>query len=92
MAGLEPGTAGQASAVFPVVGAVSVLCCGLLSDRLRGRYGRVLGPSVLLLAGALAALILVPTAGRPILTLSLIGVVSFFLMAPYTLAAAGCWR
>jgi OPA family glycerol-3-phosphate transporter-like MFS transporter len=82
--GLTPGDAAQASMVFPLVGAGSAFVAGLASDRLQGRHGRVALPSLVLLLGALAALALTPTRGRPVLALVLVGGVSAFLIAPYS--------
>jgi sugar phosphate permease len=75
------------SAIFPAVGAVSVLIAGWLSDRLGSR-----GRSLLLLvgftatAGMLLLLTLIPltaSSGSP-LALILIGTVAFCLLGPYS--------
>jgi OPA family glycerol-3-phosphate transporter-like MFS transporter len=84
VAGLDPGEAAQKSMWFPLVGAASALAAGALSDRLKGRHGRVAFPALLLLVGALIVLSETPTAGRAWLALLLICAVSFFLMAPYS--------
>src|SRR5262249_38947093 len=84
VAGLTPGEAAQQSMWFPLVGALSALGGGPLSDRLRGKHGRVAFPALLLLVGALIVLSETPTAGRSWLALLLISAVSFFLMAPYS--------
>lgn len=81
-------TAGAAgtSAVFPAVGAASVLLSGWLSDRL-GPNGRALllclGLGVT--AAALVALMLLrPGGSHPALPLVGIGVVAFCLLGPYS--------
>jgi OPA family glycerol-3-phosphate transporter-like MFS transporter len=87
VAGLGPASAAQGSLFFPLVGAASALAAGLLSDRLRGRHGRVIVPSLALLVGALGLLAGTDCAGRPLLALLLVGGVAFFLMAPYSFCA-----
>jgi sugar phosphate permease len=72
------------SAIFPAVGAVSVLLTGWLGDRL-GANGRPL----LLFAGltatalALFALMMVHPGGRDALPVALVGVIGFCLLGPY---------
>jgi OPA family glycerol-3-phosphate transporter-like MFS transporter len=83
-AGMTAGDAAQSSMFFPLVGAASALAAGALSDRFKGKHGRVAFPALLLLIGALVLLGVVPTAGRPWLAVLLICAVSFFLMAPYS--------
>jgi OPA family glycerol-3-phosphate transporter-like MFS transporter len=82
--GLSAGVAAQASLLFPLTGAASAVLAGWLSDRLRGRHGRVALPALVLLAGVLALFSVTATRGNPALALLLIGAVSFFLMAPYS--------
>jgi OPA family glycerol-3-phosphate transporter-like MFS transporter len=83
-ASLDEGAAARASGLFPLVGALSALAAGRLSDRLQGRHGLVAFPALVLLIGSLVVLGLVPTQGRPVLALGLVGGVAFFLMAPYS--------
>ena len=84
--GLEVGRAGSLSGVFPLLGGVSVLVVGWLSDRM-GSNGR---PLLLLggltaTAGTLACLTLLNVAVVPPLAIvALIGVVAFFLLGPYS--------
>jgi OPA family glycerol-3-phosphate transporter-like MFS transporter len=80
----DAGRAALGSTLFPLVGAASALLGGVLSDRLRGRHGRVAVPSLVLLVGALGLLAAVPTGGKPLVALFLISGVSFFLIAPYS--------
>jgi OPA family glycerol-3-phosphate transporter-like MFS transporter len=84
MVGLDAGSAAMYSLMFPAVGAVSALSAGVVSDRLGGRHGRVCVPALLLLIFALIALQRVDVQGRPILAISLISLVSLFLIAPYS--------
>jgi len=84
--GYSTARAASLSAVFPAVGAVSVLVTGWLSDRL-GPNGR----PILLLAGlaataaALVSLTLFgAVAGRPGIAVLMIGVVAFCLLGPYS--------
>jgi len=81
---LSRGQAAAASACFPLVGAISALLAGLLSDRLKGRHGRVMVPSICGLIGALALLGTVDLSGRPIAAVLLLCLVSFFLLGPYS--------
>ena len=77
------------SAVFPAVGAISVLISGWLSDRLGGN-GRSLLLFVGLSATALALLVLMSmrssTTGA-LLPLAAIGMIAFCLMGPYSYLA-----
>ena len=84
--GYSAGGAASWSALFPALGAVSVLGAGWLSDRF-GTTGR----SLLLLVGlALAAIALSllvatpPGAAHAVLPLVLIGVVALSLLGPYS--------
>jgi len=86
---LEAGTAGIASLMFPLAGAASALLAGWLVDRLRGRYGLVVVPSLLGLITVLITIAVfpadqLPEALRTVIALGLIMAVAFFLIAPYT--------
>ena len=72
------------SMLFPLVGAVAALLAGLLSDRLEGRHGRIIVPSMALLIGALVLLAVVRNDGRLAIVMPMICVVSFALLAPYS--------
>jgi OPA family glycerol-3-phosphate transporter-like MFS transporter len=76
------------SALFPAVGAVSVLVAGWAGDRL-GATGRsvVLFFGLILTTIGLAALISVPVGEQRTLPLLLIGVVAFGLLGPYSYLA-----
>jgi sugar phosphate permease len=84
--GYSVSNAARTSAVFPAVGAVSVLATGWLSDRL-GVNGRALIMFVGLLATAatLAFLTTIRTSSTgPLLPLIAIGTVAFCLLGPYS--------
>jgi sugar phosphate permease len=84
--GLGAGDAGSFSAVFPAVGAVSVLITGWLSDRL-GVNGRALLMFIglTLATAALVALMSIPAGtGTTIAPLLAIGAVAFCLLGPYS--------
>lgn len=82
--GLAPGAAAKFSLFVPAIGAVAALSAGVLSDRLGGRHGRVVVPSLVLLIGSTLLLVIVPMGGRPVLAVSLLCAASFFLIAPYS--------
>ncbi len=74
------------SAIFPAVGAASVLLAGWLSDRL-GLNGRALVLFVGLTATAAALVVLTSVRAGPstsLLAVALIGVVAFGLLGPYS--------
>ncbi len=79
-----PAQAALSSTVFPFVGAWSALLAGLLSDRLKGKHGRVAVPSLIILIASLWLLASTTLTGKPYLALVLLGGVSFFLMGPYS--------
>lgn len=84
--GYSMGNAAGFSAIFPAVGAVSVLFSGWLSDRL-GIGGRALLMFLGLAATAAALLLLMslhPTAGGSMLPLIAIGTIAFCLLGPYS--------
>jgi OPA family glycerol-3-phosphate transporter-like MFS transporter len=81
---LDPGMAGIASLIFPLTGAGAALAAGWTVDRLGGRYGLVVVPSLAGLIVALGFLACAHLEGRPVAALALIAGVAFFLLAPYT--------
>ena len=81
---LSPGQAAAASLSFPLVGGVSALLAGVLSDRFGGRHGRIMVPSICGLVVALYLLGTVDLAGRPVVAVLLLCLVSFFLLGPYS--------
>ena len=78
------GEAAIGSMLFPLVGGCSTLLAGVTSDRLRGRHGRVVLPSLILLVLSLGLLATIDVAGKPVMALTLLSLVAFFLMAPYS--------
>ena len=81
---LSAGTAGMASLVFPLFGAVSALFAGWLVDRMNGRYGPVVVLSLVGLVIVLGLFAFLPLEGRTWAALAMIAVVALFLIAPYT--------
>jgi sugar phosphate permease len=84
--GYSMSNAARMSAVFPGVGAVSVLATGWLSDRL-GVNGRSLIMFVGLGATAAALLVLMTmrsSSTGPLLPVILIGTIAFCLLGPYS--------
>jgi OPA family glycerol-3-phosphate transporter-like MFS transporter len=84
--GYSTSHAATMSALFPGVGAVSVLLAGWLSDRL-GLNGRSLLMFLGLTATAAALLLLMsvhPGTASPLLPLVAIGLVAFCLLGPYS--------
>ncbi len=82
--GLDEGDAGMASMAFPLAGAAAAVAGGWLSDRSGGNRGRVMLPSVLLMAAVLGALAVIPLRGRPAAALVLVAAAGAFLMVPYS--------
>lgn len=84
VARFDIGSAAIGSMLFPLVGGCSTYLAGITSDRLRGRHGRVVLPSLVLLVLSLILLATINVSGKPILALTLLSLVAFFLMAPYS--------
>jgi OPA family glycerol-3-phosphate transporter-like MFS transporter len=82
--GMAPENAALGSLLFPLTGAAAALSAGILSDRLGGRHGRIIVPSMVLLIASLGLLIVIPVAGHPVRAVMLISLVAFFLLAPYS--------
>jgi sugar phosphate permease len=87
-AGMTAAAAAGNSALFPLLGGLSVILCGWLSDRI-GRTGRAL----LLVYGLLLASIVLlalgggATHGSPVLPVVLVGAVGFLITGPYSFLA-----
>jgi sugar phosphate permease len=84
--GYSMSNSASMSAIFPAVGAVSVLASGWLSDRL-GMNGRSLLLFLGLLATAAALLALMSmrsSSTGPLLPLVVIGAIAFCLLGPYS--------
>jgi len=87
--GYSTSSAASISAVFPAVGAVSVLFTGWLSDRM-GPSGRAIIMFFSLAATVVplvAMTFLQPGAAASLWPMALIGVVAFFLLGPYSYLA-----
>ena len=84
VADLSAGMAGIASLVFPLAGGVSAIVAGLLSDRLQGRHGLVVVPSLVLATGSLYAMGVIDVDGKPWAAMTLIAVNGFLLIGPYS--------
>jgi OPA family glycerol-3-phosphate transporter-like MFS transporter len=82
--GVSGEVAGLLSFVFPFAGAVACLAAGWGADRLRGRFGRLIVPLMVLTTAALVAFAAADLRGRPALALVLISLVALFVMGPYT--------
>lgn len=87
--GYSASSAASMSAIFPAVGAVSVIIVGWLSDRL-GITGRSMIMFWSLAATALALLVLtsIPrTVSTSLAPVALVGVIAFCLLGPYSYLA-----
>ncbi len=82
--GLDAGTAGLLSFLFPLTGAVACLAAGWGADRLGGRFGRLIVPLLALTAVTLGAFAALDLRGRPGLALGLIAAVGLAVMGPYS--------
>ncbi len=83
--GLSDSGAATASALFPLVGGLSTIAAGLLTDRVAGgRRGSVMFPFLALLVAALYGLARVSPDSGPLVPLALTSVVSFALLGPYS--------
>jgi sugar phosphate permease len=85
---MTPAAAAGNSAVFPLLGGVSVLLCGWLSDRL-GRQGRaaVILTGLVLAGFALLALASGALHGSRVWTVLLVSLVAFLIIGPYSYLA-----
>ena len=88
MSGLTNAQAASRSALFPLLGGVSVLIAGFLSDRL-GLNGRSLVLFGGLVSGTVCLFLLaqVPGHGNPWIPVGLVALVGFLLMGPYSYLA-----
>ncbi len=86
--GMTPAAAAGNSAVFPLLGGISVLLCGWLSDRL-GRKGRaaVILTGLVLAGFALLALASGTLHGSRLWTVLLVSLVAFLIIGPYSYLA-----
>jgi OPA family glycerol-3-phosphate transporter-like MFS transporter len=86
--GLSPSDAASASALFPILGCVSVLLAGWFSDRLgsNGR-ARILFGGVCLAIATLLALALLDTGSSRHTAVALVAGTGFLLIGPYSYLA-----
>jgi sugar phosphate permease len=86
--GMSAGEAARTSAVFPFLGGVSVVVCGLLSDRL-GRGGRatLMFGGLVLASFALMVLASRITHGSHMWPVVLVAAVAFLILGPYSFLA-----
>jgi OPA family glycerol-3-phosphate transporter-like MFS transporter len=86
--GLTNAQAAGSSALFPFFGGLSVILAGVLSDFLgpRGR-SRILSAGLLLCGLTLLALARVPAHGNFLVPVSLVALVAFLLLGPYSYLA-----
>jgi sugar phosphate permease len=82
--GLTESQAAGRSALFPLLGGVSVVVSGILSDRLglNGR-NRVLFAGLALVAFCLVALACTPSGANPWIAVGLVALTGFLLLGPY---------
>ena len=85
--GLDARDVALLATVFPLCGAVACLAAGWGADRLKGRFGRILVPAMLLTTVTLGAFASAELHGRGALALALISGVALFVMGPYTFCA-----
>lgn len=83
--GLTPAAAARASAMVPLIGAVSAVLMGVVSDRFAHRPGLTLLPPMLALIGLILLLSYLDLRGKPTTAVLIICSIQFFLIAPYTL-------
>ena len=83
MAGMSEAEAAQRSALFPLIGGVSVLLCGYLSDRL-GKGARSAIIVVGLILTSMVLVVLGNGTGQPV---ALTGLVAFLILGPYSYLA-----
>jgi sugar phosphate permease len=83
--GLTNADAAQKSALFPLLGGVSVVLAGFLSDKL-GPKGRalIIFAGLLLTSGVLLELAMLSTKGSTDLRVWLVALVAFLMLGPYS--------
>lgn len=82
------GDAAQLSALFPLVGAFSVVLLGFISDHsFSGNRGFIISTSQFILALILIGIYYLPIEAKTMYVFWGIGSVAFFLIGPYTLIA-----
>lgn len=82
--GVSAAKAANYSSYFPLVGGLSVLLSGYITDHVfGGRRGFYMAASLAFLLGALVAMTLIPAGSGLQWSLVLVNLVAFLLMAPY---------
>jgi MFS transporter, OPA family, glycerol-3-phosphate transporter len=81
---MPPGDAARLSMLPLLIGAVASFCAGWLADRIRGKHGRIMAPSLTLLIASFIILGTTDMEGKQALAAVLIGAAYFFLLGPYT--------
>jgi OPA family glycerol-3-phosphate transporter-like MFS transporter len=85
---MSPGSAAQASSLFPFFGGLSVIVSGMASDSLvAGRRGLVMVAFLVPAVGALFALAFLEPSTDPTVALVLISAVGFLILGPYAFLA-----
>jgi sugar phosphate permease len=83
--GMSAADAGSSSALFPLLGGVSVILCGWLGDRLgRGGRARLMLCGLVLAGVVLLALGLTDMHGSKIWPVILVGLIGFLTIGPYS--------
>jgi OPA family glycerol-3-phosphate transporter-like MFS transporter len=82
--GMSDADASLLSFLFPLCGAVACLAAGWGADRLRGHFGRIIVPFMVLTTATLWAFANTDLHGRTGLALLLIAGVALFAMGPYS--------
>ena len=83
--GLSAANAARSSALFPLLGGVSVLIAGIASDRLgtRGRSVIILS-GILLTSVALFLLSRLDAGAWPVMAIFMVGAIGFLMIGPYS--------
>ena len=88
VSGMDKGTAGEWSSIFPLVGGFSVLACGFLSEKM-GRLGRarIIIGGLLISTPALFWLARANFGKDATMPLIAFGVIAFVMLGPYSFLA-----
>lgn len=87
-AGMAPGQAGKISSIFPLVGAISVVSVGYLSDRLtRGGRAGVMFVGLLCAVIGLVSLARIPPMSNQYIYVVIVGFLALSILGPYSLLA-----
>lgn len=90
---LSPELAGWTIAIFEVAGCAGMLCAGWISDHwFGGKTQRVCALEMILVAGCMLALHLLPSGASPVLMLILLALAGFFLYGPQVLLGVTAFK